>query len=184
MRVAYRVFETSWGWCAVAGREGGLCAFALPMESPQEAGEVIAETVHGELEEVEEGFEEAIELVRRYFLGEEVEFNLGLDLSLGTPFMRRVWETVQTIPYGEVRTYRWVAREIGSPRAFRAVGMALARNPLPLIVPCHRVIGSDGSLKGFTAPGGIEMKRRLLEHEREVLRHRISPSPAKRRSAS
>ncbi|RKY02473.1 hypothetical protein DRP77_07865, partial [Candidatus Poribacteria bacterium] len=133
---------------------------------------------------VDEGFDEAIELARRYFLGERVEFDLKLDLSLGTPFMRKVWEAVRAIPYGEVRTYGWVARTIGSPRAFRAVGMALARNPLPLIVPCHRVIGSDGTLKGFTAPGGIEMKRRLLEHERRCVKRRISPSPSRRRSAS
>jgi methylated-DNA-[protein]-cysteine S-methyltransferase len=78
-----------------------------------------------------------------------------------------VLETVRSIPHGEVRSYGWVARQIGKPKAARAVGQALAANPMPLVVPCHRVIGSDGSLTGFT--GGLKMKKRLLELEGVLL---------------
>jgi len=86
-----------------------------------------------------------------------------IDLSKYTPFQRKVWEVVQTIPYGETRSYKWVAERIGNPRAVRAVGQALKRNPLPGIVPCHRVICSDGSLGGFSQ--GLKMKRELLRSE-------------------
>jgi len=101
--------------------------------------------------------------LQRYFLGEAVTFDEPLDLDRATPFQRRVWLAVREIPYGEVRSYGQIARRIGHPQAVRAVGRALASNPLPIVVPCHRVIGSDGSLVGFR--GGLEMKRRLLEIE-------------------
>lgn len=165
MKAVYRIFETDWGWCAAAETRWGLCAFVLPAGSSGEAEELALKLIRGNGKKVQEGFDELIDLVRRYFRRERVEFDLPLDLSYGTPFMRRVWRATRLIPYGETRTYAWVARKAGSPRAFRAVGMALARNPLPLIVPCHRVIRSDGSLGGFTAPGGVRLKMKLLRHE-------------------
>lgn len=89
-------------------------------------------------------------------------FNLELDLR-GTEFQRKVWNELLNIPYGETRTYKEMAKEVGSPRGFRAVGGALNKNPIPIIVPCHRVIGSNGELTGFA--GGVRLKRRLLELE-------------------
>ncbi|GAH65608.1 unnamed protein product, partial [marine sediment metagenome] len=86
-----------------------------------------------------------------------------LDLSGATDFQRKVWETTRLIPYGETRSYAWVAEQIKQPRALRAVGQALGRNPLPIIVPCHRVVASNGKPGGFT--GGIEVKKRLLHLE-------------------
>ncbi len=86
-----------------------------------------------------------------------------LDLSTATPFQRQVWEKTRLIPYGETRSYSWVAEQIGKPGAARAVGQALGRNPLPIIIPCHRVVASDGKLCGFA--GGLGMKRRLLSLE-------------------
>ncbi len=165
MKKFYRTFETDWGWCAVVGTHKGVCAFLLPVSSPEEAESNLLRLISGENRKVWRGFDDVVDSVRRYFRGEKIDFNLPLDMSLGTPFMRRVWEATRLIPYGETRSYAWVARMAGSPRAFRAVGMALARNPLPLLVPCHRVIGSDGSLRGFTAPGGVKLKMKLLEHE-------------------
>ena len=88
--------------------------------------------------------------------------DVAIDL-IGTPFQRSVWDAVLEVPYGETRSYAEIAARIGHPRASRAVGAANAVNPLPLIVPCHRVIGADGSIKGF--PGGIITRRSLLERE-------------------
>lgn len=97
-----------------------------------------------------------------YFAGSLREFDLPL-APTGTPFQLRVWEALRRIRFGETISYSTLARRIGSPDAVRAVGAANGRNPLPIIVPCHRVIGADGSLTGFG--GGIERKRWLLEHE-------------------
>lgn len=104
----------------------------------------------------------AIQL-EQYFAGERTEFDLELDPA-GTPFERRVWDELRAIPYGETTSYAEIARRIGRPGASRAVGRANGRNPIAVIVPCHRVIGSDGSLTGYA--GGIEMKRALLDLER------------------
>src|SRR4051812_9091646 len=106
----------------------------------------------------------AIQL-EQYFAGERTEFDIELELD-GTPFERRVWDEVRAIPYGETATYAEIARRVGRPGASRAVGRANGRNPVAVIVPCHRVIGSDGSLTGYA--GGIEMKRALLDLERSA----------------
>jgi methylated-DNA-[protein]-cysteine S-methyltransferase len=104
----------------------------------------------------------AREQLDAYFAGDLREFDLPL-APAGTPFQLRVWAALRRIPFGETISYSGLARRIGSPDAVRAVGAANGRNPLPVIVPCHRVIGADGSLTGFG--GGIERKRWLLEHE-------------------
>jgi methylated-DNA-[protein]-cysteine S-methyltransferase len=106
----------------------------------------------------------AIQL-EQYFSGDRTEFELDIELD-GTPFERRVWEEVRAIPYGETATYAEIARRVGRPGASRAVGRANGRNPIAVIVPCHRVIGSDGSLTGYA--GGIELKRTLLDLERRA----------------
>ena len=108
-------------------------------------------------------FRDAIRQLRAYFAGELTRFELPLD-PRGTEFQCRVWMALREIPYGETRTYAEQARCIGKPAAVRAVGAANGRNPLAIVVPCHRVIGSDGSLTGFG--GGLDVKRQLLEHER------------------
>jgi len=100
--------------------------------------------------------------LEEYFDGERREFDLPLDPS-GTPFQMAVWKELLAIPYGETRSYKQIAENIGSPKAFRAVGLANNRNPISIIIPCHRVIGSDGSLVGYG--GGLDMKQKLLELE-------------------
>ncbi|UCD86128.1 MAG: methylated-DNA--[protein]-cysteine S-methyltransferase [Deltaproteobacteria bacterium] len=109
-----------------------------------------------------EGVQRAL---KRFFSGKRVDFDFPLDLSPYSDFQRRVWEVARTIPYGEVRSYQWVGSKLGNPRGGRAVGGALGRNPVPVIVPCHRVIRKDGHLGGFSGPGGIELKRKLLKLE-------------------
>jgi methylated-DNA-[protein]-cysteine S-methyltransferase len=108
---------------------------------------------------------EAVAQLEQYFAGERTGFELAL-APRGTEFMRRVWDMLEEIPYGETTTYGALALRLGNPRTVRAVGLANGRNPLPIIVPCHRVIGADGSLVGFG--GGLERKRLLLAHEAEV----------------
>jgi methylated-DNA-[protein]-cysteine S-methyltransferase len=97
-----------------------------------------------------------------YFAGELQAFDLPLVLT-GTDFQKSVWNALRRIPFGETRSYAWLAQEISRPKACRAVGAANGANPLPIIIPCHRVIGSNGALTGFG--GGIETKKHLLDHE-------------------
>lgn len=108
-------------------------------------------------------FPDAVEQLEAYFARERTDFDLSLDL-IGTEFQRRVWAALLTIPYGETRTYGEIASQIGTPGAFRAVGLANGHNPIGIIVPCHRVIGSNGSLTGYG--GGLERKRALLDMEK------------------
>jgi methylated-DNA-[protein]-cysteine S-methyltransferase len=103
-----------------------------------------------------------IQQLAEYFAGTRKQFDLPLALR-GTPFQIEVWNTLRRIPYGETRSYEDVARTIGRPTATRAVGAANGANPIPIIVPCHRVIGKNGGLTGFG--GGIAVKRRLLDLE-------------------
>jgi len=101
--------------------------------------------------------------LRRYFQGQRVPFDVDLDLSTGTRFQQAVWRAVRRVPYGTLVSYKQIAREVGSARAARAVGNALAANPIPIVVPCHRIVRTGGALGGFT--GGIRWKKRLIELE-------------------
>ncbi|MEU3737540.1 methylated-DNA--[protein]-cysteine S-methyltransferase [Streptomyces sp. NPDC032198] len=109
-----------------------------------------------------EPFGETIEQLDAYFAGELTQFDLPMRLD-GTPFQRTVWQQLQLIPYGETRTYGELATLLGKPNASRAVGLANGKNPIGVIVPCHRVIGAGGSLTGYG--GGLDRKQRLLAFE-------------------
>lgn len=160
------ICQTAYGWVGIAASPKGLLHLTLPKQTPEEALSSLRES-HPEARLLgEEALDDLKGKLRRYFVGEEVTFSEPLDLSEATDFLRRVWEAARAIPYGQTRSYAWLAEKAGSPRAFRAAGQAMARNPLPIIVPCHRVVGSDGSLTGFG--GGLEMKRRLLEMEKRA----------------
>lgn len=111
----------------------------------------------------DDAFADLAHQLREYFLGSRQEFELDVDLK-GTPFQLDVWSALRAIPYGQIRSYSDIARVIGRPKAVRAVGAANGANPVPIIVPCHRVIGANGALTGFG--GGLSVKRRLLELER------------------
>jgi methylated-DNA-[protein]-cysteine S-methyltransferase len=108
-------------------------------------------------------FPDAVQQLEAYFAGERTDFDLELSLA-GSEFQRRVWQALLTIPYGETRSYGEIAEQIGASGAARAVGLANGRNPIAIIVPCHRVIGASGSLTGYG--GGLERKQSLLELER------------------
>jgi methylated-DNA-[protein]-cysteine S-methyltransferase len=119
-------------------------------------------TRHDGATETDWPFEAITEQLDAYFAGELEDF--ALDLSPhGTPFQQRVWDELTKIPYGETMSYSELAQRLGNPNAVRAVGLANGRNPISIVVPCHRVIGADGSLTGYG--GGLERKKWLLEHE-------------------
>ena len=101
--------------------------------------------------------------LEEYFVGKRREFDVPLDPQ-GTKFQRSVWKALLEIPYGETRSYKQIAQMVKNPKAYRAVGMANNKNPIWIVIPCHRVIGADGSLTGYG--GGLEMKQRLLELEK------------------
>jgi methylated-DNA-[protein]-cysteine S-methyltransferase len=107
--------------------------------------------------------EKAAREVTSYLEGGQRKFTVPLDLTGWSPFAKRVWRATGRIPYGQMRSYAWLAERLGGPNFARAVGGALSMNPVPIIVPCHRVVGAHGTLGGFT--GGLHIKRWLLEHE-------------------
>jgi len=158
----YVTFNTDMGWVGILGSEKGLLCITLPQRSAQEAQQQLGGSVTYAIW-APHLFDDLIQRLRLYFSGRRVAFPDELDLSEATPFQRQVWEQTKLIPYGETRSYAWVAEQVAKPRAARAVGQALGSNPLAIIVPCHRVIASDGKLAGFG--GGLEMKRQLLSLE-------------------
>lgn len=108
-------------------------------------------------------FDPVLTALARYFMGKSLDFTLPLDLVTGTPFQRQVWEALKLIPAGQTWSYSQLAQQVNAPAAVRAVGAAVGRNPLSIIIPCHRVIGGQGALTGYA--GGLERKRWLLAHE-------------------
>lgn len=149
----WRRFETAGQFAfGVVASDAGICAIELNGGAELPGREGASNPV----------LRQAIEQLRAYFAGELRDFNLTLDLQ-GTGFQRRVWSELRNIPYGETRSYSFVARTIGLPKAVRAVGAANGRNPIPIVVPCHRVIGAGGSLVGYG--GGLPLKRFLLDLE-------------------
>jgi methylated-DNA-[protein]-cysteine S-methyltransferase len=160
--IEYAVFETDWGWMGAARSVRGLTALILPQASQDNVLTQLSDTVSRGREN-ESSFGDLIRQVRAYFAGKRVSFNDAADLSAGTPFQRSVWLKAREIPLGESRSYSWIASAVGNPAACRAVGQALGQNPLPIIVPCHRVLTAYGGLGGFS--GGLDIKKRLLALE-------------------
>lgn len=157
------LFETGLGFGGVVAGEEGLIEVFLPFAGENEAGMAahIALLYPDAVGENQVTTEAAL-LLRRYFAGERVSFDLAVDRSGFTPFQSAVYEVVARIPYGMVRSYGEVAAQIGCHRAARGVGSAMAHNPLPVIIPCHRVVGASGELTGYSAPGGVMSKQWLL----------------------
>lgn len=145
-------------WCDLDVRDG----FGISIEAGAAGVRCIEFGRRGTVSHSSPVMRETVHQLRAYFAGKLHVFDVPLEL-LGTDFQKRVWSALVTIPYGETRSYSQIAAQIGAPRAVRAVGAANGRNPIPIIVPCHRVIGSSGNLVGFG--GGLEWKRLLLDLE-------------------
>ncbi|MFT3780643.1 MAG: methylated-DNA--[protein]-cysteine S-methyltransferase [Nibricoccus sp.] len=154
-------FPTSFGRCAITWNNTALTSFHLPGAYADANTETVPPAWVATI----------ITRVQNHFDGKLQDFaDLKYDFSRVTPFQKIVYEAALAVKPGDVRTYGWLAAATGSPAsASRAVGTALGRNPWPLLVPCHRFIGADGKLTGFSAPGGIATKERLLALEKAVL---------------
>lgn len=164
MAVIISACQTAWGWVGMAVSTTGLLRIILPVGSREEALAAVQRDWPSAPEGVNPHLATLQPKLQRYFRGEGVGFqDEVLDLQGATAFLARVWDEVRAIPRGQVRSYSWVAQQVGSPRGARAVGLAMAINPFPIIVPCHRVVGKHGQLTGFG--GGLEMKGRLLAME-------------------
>jgi methylated-DNA-[protein]-cysteine S-methyltransferase len=162
----YTIIHTRWGWVGALFTEKGLRKLTFPVGGEVEAKKrlkiddsctnYVTAAIFGKLEK---------QLVD-YFNGRPTRFDCGLDLTGSTQFQREVWETVADIPYGQAKSYKWVADKMGRKNACRAVGQALARNPIPIVIPCHRVIHKNGTPGGFAGRASIvDTKLRLLSLE-------------------
>lgn len=161
----YTTFNTLMGWVGVLGSSEGIRRTTLPQPSAPDTRRLLCKPVDY-AEPAPNLFQDLIVRFQAYFNGDKINFPDKLDLSGATPFQRQVWEVTRLIPHGDTRSYKWVAEQMGKSGASRAVGQALAKNPLPILIPCHRVVNIDGRLGGFS--GGLEMKRRLLNLEAQA----------------
>lgn len=179
--IKYTIFKTKWGYFGLAGSEDGLSRTCLPLSNPEKVKSrllIASETPQFE----KQLFKKVQEQIIAYFEGERVNFQPDIPIVLVgqtsarrdgySDFCRSVLIACREIKFGETVSYLGLAKKTGRPAASRAVGNALAQNPLPLIIPCHRIIRSDGGLGGFSAAGGTNIKAKLLKNER-----RASPVP-------
>lgn len=158
------VFHIPVGWMGSVSSPAGLRRLVLPRASKKDVFIQVEDSCP-----ILDGSDSMLlgdlsQRLQRYFNGEHVDFCDRLDLSGATSFQQKVWEIAQSIPYGQTKSYGWVAERLGKPQARQAVGQALGRNPLPIIIPCHRVVRRDDNLGGFS--GGLDMKKRLLRLEK------------------
>lgn len=160
--VSFTRYETRFGTLGVAASQLGL---AMVHYEAQPDSEQLLETMGLQVSgrDCSDMLEQSLARLSDYFEQGLTHFKLGMDLRGGTDFERAVWNETARIPFGTVQTYGQIAERIGNPLAFRAVGGALGRNPLLIVVPCHRVVAQGGSLGGFSS--GLPLKRRLLAHE-------------------
>jgi len=167
-QLTYSVVDTRLGWMGVLASAAGLRRLTLPRPSIQEATVLLGPVGDG-AQWSPQLFVDLAAKLQAYLRGQRVDFTDALDLYGATDFQHRVWRTARQIGYGQTRSYRWLAGCLGRPEAARAVGQALARNPLPIIIPCHRVVATSGRLGGFS--GGVETKARLLHLEGVAINH-------------
>jgi len=160
LRIERTTYDSPLGTMTLAASAHGLCGVWFDGQAHQPDAQLwTIHTAHPILQA-------ACTQLKAYFAAQRARFELPLDLSLGTPFQQNVWERLRAIPYGVTQSYGEIARYLGQPAASRAVGAAVGRNPLSIIVPCHRVVGSKGALTGYA--GGLERKIALLQLEKAL----------------
>ena len=156
------------GWVGISGNEQGLRRLVLPEQTKIDVIRQLTGDIQPGIQLIpgDNQISLLVEKIRDYFNGKPVHFdNQKVDLSGYTSFQKNVLLKNREIPYGTTRTYQWLAEQSGYPGAYRAVGGVMRINPIPLIIPCHRVIGSQGKLTGFSATGGLTLKHRMLALE-------------------
>ena len=160
------IFRTRLGWVGVVSSDVGVRRTTLPQPSPADCAPIMGPEIEASTESPAEVAPLRNRIVA-YFEGEQIGFeDVAVDVGDASPFLRAAWDACLSIPYGETRTYKWLAEQAGRPRAPRAAGQAMARNRLPIVVPCHRVVASDGSLHGFgRGASQLDLKQRLIDLE-------------------
>ena len=162
--IHYSCFDSPFGPVFVAKTIKGVCLINLSKISEAGFQSLLKKRFRKKSIRDDRKLKSVINELLDYVNGNQVNFKSILDLSIGTMFQRKVWDKISEIPYGELRTYKWIASEIGNLNAVRAVGNAVGKNPVPPIIPCHRVIRTDGNLGGFSS--GILLKKWLLKLEK------------------
>lgn len=164
MQLLFRTICTAQGHVGFVVSQRGLRRVYLPYRNVSSLKRAIRADAPDAAEDpnLMPAFAAALE---HYFAGEPVEFDIPLDGREWSSFELDVWQACRRIAYGQTRSYKHLAEHVGRPGGARAVGVAMSRNPCPIVVPCHRVVKSDGSLGGFSSPGGVDQKRKLLEME-------------------
>lgn len=158
------IFKSRWGWMGVAESEKGIAAIVLSQASKAAVAAGLRAHVAGSFEEASSSrLRAARQQLLEYLDGTRTSFALPLDFSQGTHFQRRVWNTLRAIPYGRLWSYRGLASRVGGVQYARAVGGAVGANPLPIVVPCHRIVTQKASIGGFSC--GLPAKRKLLALE-------------------
>jgi AraC family transcriptional regulator of adaptative response/methylated-DNA-[protein]-cysteine methyltransferase len=165
MKIRYTIANSPLGKLMVAATERGICAVSFGDDEESLRKELGEEFFAAEIDETDAGLKDAVKAILKSLDGEKTILTLPLDLQ-ASAFQMRVWSELRKIPYGETRSYAEIAKAVGNPKAVRAVARACATNPVALVNPCHRVIGSSGKLSGYR--WGIERKARLLEREKSV----------------
>ncbi len=160
----YRIFATRVGYLAIVASRRGLCRVYLPHGSRRVLGARIRRDFPQAVESPRL-MGRLVEALQRYFAGRPVRFDVPLDTRGASTFELAVWRACRRIEYGQVATYKQLAERVGRPGGARAIGMAMRRNRWPIVVPCHRVIRSDGRPGGYSGPGGEDFKLRLLKME-------------------
>jgi len=169
--IYYTIFNTEWGYFGLAATEDGLVRTHLPEQNPKKIKARLLKNLPV-ARYSQWLFNPVQQRIIAYFRGARVDFLASVPLVLNefSPFTRRVLYGCRKIRFGQTVSYSQLAKKLRHPTGSRAVAGALAKNPLPLIIPCHRVISSDGKIGGFSAPGGIKLKRRLLQLEQKVVK--------------
>ena len=170
--IYYTLYSSPLGLTGIAGSEKGLVKIVLQLPDESHFTHHLKNSFQCECLKNPAFFKIVVKQLDLYFSGDLKNFNCKLDLSRGTSFQQKVWRQLTAIPFGKTQSYRTLAKAIGQPRAFRAVGNANGKNPLPIIVPCHRVIRENGDLGGYT--GGLHLKRFLLDLEKKTLNGTLS----------
>lgn len=161
--LTYTVFKNPIGLTGLIASSKGLIRLINKLGNEKSIEKHLSQLTLGKITKRPSEFKDLIKQFSNYFDGNLKNFDFPVDLSLGTPFQQKVWRKLITIPYGKTRSYKWLASAIKNPQASRAVGNANGKNPLSIIIPCHRVVRENGDLGGYT--GGVNIKRFLLDLE-------------------
>ncbi|MHC4123600.1 MAG: methylated-DNA--[protein]-cysteine S-methyltransferase [Planctomycetota bacterium] len=173
IKATYTIIETKWGYFGIVGTEKGLYRTHLPLSNSKLLKEKLLENLP-DAKYDKWLFNPVAQIIIAYFNGSYINFDRSIPLAIEgfDDFAAAVLDACRDIKYGQTESYKQLAKQIRKPKTIRAIGRIMAINPLPLIIPCHRVIRSDGSIGGFSAAGGVEMKQKMLELEQKVIESR------------